>query len=83
MVTNGARINALICLNANKPNKIKAATNTKIPKFITKLAPLRLYYLIFLRGFCPKKGMDKRPIPFDGTYVSVCLIIQQDPLIRL
>ncbi len=29
MVTNGARINALICLNANKPNKIKAATNTK------------------------------------------------------
>ena len=42
--TSGARIKALICLNANTPNNNKAINNTKIPKFITKIAPLRLYY---------------------------------------
>ena len=63
MVTNGAKINALICLNANKPNKINAATNTKIPKLITNWPPLRLYYLILFCFFGPKKGMDRNPSP--------------------
>jgi hypothetical protein len=45
MVTNGARIKALICLKASKPNKTNAKTNTKIPKFIA-IAPLRLYYIL-------------------------------------
>jgi hypothetical protein len=33
-VTRGARIKALICLKANKPNKMIAMTNTKICIFI-------------------------------------------------
>ena len=75
MVTSGARINALICLKASKPNKIKASNKTNMPKFITFGPPEG--YIIYLQQ---RGGNESAPLGnIHVKFLFNLIIILQDP----